>query len=173
MNRVAGGDLDALVPLYDKYQQRLYNYFLRLTGDRHISADLTQNVFSRVISYRKSWKKENVFASWLFAMGRNIFYDHCRKNRIFSHSQSDELEERDDLLGSTEGDDRKERHQLVREALQKLPPEYREVLELSRFQEMSYREIAVLTETTEGAVKVKAHRAIRKLKEVYFDLIKN
>jgi RNA polymerase sigma-70 factor (ECF subfamily) len=56
---------------------------------------------------------------------------------------------------------------MLHQALARLSPENREVLVLSRFQEMKYGEIARVLDTTEGAVKVRAHRALNELKTIY------
>jgi RNA polymerase sigma-70 factor (ECF subfamily) len=61
-------------------------------------------------------------------------------------------------------------HQLIRIALQKIPDEYREVLYLSRFEDMKYKQIAEILNVSVSVVKVRVHRAIKKLKEVYLSL---
>jgi RNA polymerase sigma-70 factor (ECF subfamily) len=58
----------------------------------------------------------------------------------------------------------------LKEALGLLSPEYREIIELSRFQDLKYEEISQITGNSVGAVRVKVHRAIKKLKDVYFQL---
>jgi len=56
----------------------------------------------------------------------------------------------------------------LHDALAKLSPEYREVLILSRFQELKYEEIARILNTSEGAIKVRVHRALHELKKQFF-----
>lgn len=62
MQKVKNGDLNSLAPLFEKYHVKLYNFFLRLTRNKDISNDLTQNVFRRIISYRKTTIHNGSFA---------------------------------------------------------------------------------------------------------------
>ncbi|MCD4694933.1 MAG: sigma-70 family RNA polymerase sigma factor, partial [Bacteroidales bacterium] len=95
MIEVKDGNLDSLVPLFDKYQTRIYNFFLRVTHDKPTSEDLTQTVFSRVIKYRQSFNEVYLFRSWLFQIARNVHIDHYSKQpMIFSdYDTPDEIVE--------------------------------------------------------------------------------
>jgi len=64
-----------------------------------------------------------------------------------------------------------ESYALLLDAIAKLPPGYRELIELNRFQGFSYKEIAATIDSTENAVKVKTFRAIQKLKEIYEKIV--
>jgi len=66
--------------------------------------------------------------------------------------------------------EKEQRERTLKEALGLLPMEQREIIELSRFQDLKYEEISKITGNSVGAVRVKVHRAIKKLKEVYFQL---
>ena len=66
--------------------------------------------------------------------------------------------------------EKKQESESIHEALSKLSPEHREVLLLSRFQELSYNEIAVVMNTSEGNIKVKVHRAMKELKRIYLQI---
>ena len=63
-----------------------------------------------------------------------------------------------------------ERSDRLRQALERLPPDKREVLVLSRFQNLKYREIAELCQESVGTIKVRAHRAMRELRRIYLEL---
>jgi RNA polymerase sigma-70 factor (ECF subfamily) len=76
----------------------------------------------------------------------------------------------DALHEPTEDPQDGDQHEIVRRALQRLPVERREVLVLSRFEFKSYEEIAVLLDCSVGAVKVRAHRALKQLREIYLNL---
>ncbi len=170
MTAVKNGDLEALSPLFEKYHIKLYNFFLRLTSDRETSRDLTQNVFSRIISYRESYKEIYKFKTWIYQLARNIHIDHYNKNRylISENYEIDRIsEDEKDVLTELDETEKKE---TLKEALCQLPVDQREIIELSRFQELKYEEISKITGNTVGAVKVKVHRAIKKLKEVYFQI---
>ncbi|MFC2132631.1 RNA polymerase sigma factor [Bacteroidota bacterium] len=169
MTMVRNGNLDSLGPLYEKYKSPLYNFFYRMTFDEDISKDLTQSVFYRIIKYRNSFQKEHKFKSWIYQLARNIRIDYYKKNKIRIDEYKKPEELNDSQAGNYEEIEKKERYEQLYEALSKLNPDQREILEMSRFQGMRYEEIALITGNSAGSLKVKAHRAMNKLREIYFD----
>lgn len=170
MLAVKNGDIDSLVPLFNKYHVKLYNFFLRLTNNKETSEDLAQNVFSRILSYKGSFNPEYSFKSWMYQVARNVHINYYNKNRYLASDyikpddMNDEGKEAIDIM------ERNQRHQNLYDALEMLPVDQREIIELSRFQDLKYEEIAKITGNSVGAVKVKVHRAIKKLKQVYFQI---
>ena len=171
MKQLAEGKNQAAAVLYDRYHKNVYGYFVRMTRDGEASRDLTQNVFMKVIRYSQSWKEDRVFAHWLFRIARNIMVDYFRGARKF-YDLNDEPEisvhDNDESVRAMEAS---ESFDFLLEAMSKLPPGYRELIELSRFQGFSYKEIAETIQSNENAVKVKTFRAIQKLKEIYTQII--
>jgi len=106
---------------------------------------------------------------WMFRIARNACADHLRRaaaHRV--HERQSQGEQPEAPAAEPAGDD--ERAQLLRRALLALPVERREVLVLSRFEFKTYEEIARALGCSVGAVKVRAHRAIKQLREVYLEL---
>jgi RNA polymerase sigma factor (sigma-70 family) len=171
MKQLAGGNTKAAGLLYERYHKNVYGYFVRMTHDTEASRDLTQNVFMKVIRYGQSWKEDRVFRHWLFRIARNIMVDYFRGARKF-YDLNDEPEvitrDNDESVRTMETG---ELLGFLLEAMAKLPPGYRELIELNRFQGFSYKEIAETIELNENAVKVKTFRAIQKLKEIYTRII--
>ena len=171
MKHLVQGDKKASAVLYDRYSKNVYGYFVRMTRDTDVSRDLTQNVFLKVIRYCQSWKEDRVFAHWLFRIARNILVDYYRGARKFYDLNDEpELAERDQA-DSVRAMEARESYDFLLDAMAKLPPGYRELIELNRFQGFSYREIAETISSNENAVKVKTFRAIQKLKEIYTKII--
>ncbi len=170
MQKVKNGDLDSLAPLFEKYHVRLYNFFLRLTQNKDISRDLTQNVFRRIISYRKSYDNKWKFKSWMYQIARNVHLKHYQENKFLRSDfhETDKLEV--DSKSALEEMDMESKKSTLYEALNQLSPEQRELLELSRFQGLKYQEISEITGSSVTAIKVKVHRAMHKLRELYFEL---
>lgn len=167
MESLSGGRLDCAAELFERYHGRLYNFFLRMTGDRPLSEDLTQSVFERLIRYRTSYVAGRSFRSWIYQIARNVRIDQLRKNH---HLVSDYVDT--ETIGGGEAPvtrrlETREAEQRLHRALRLLPEEQREVLVLTRFQELKYREVAALLHCSEGAVKVRVHRAIKELRAVY------
>jgi len=170
MLAVKEDDLDALSPLFEKYHVKLYNFFLRLTHDRESSRDLTQNVFSRILKYRTSYDEKQAFKTWIYKLARNVHIDHYNKNRYLGSDYTDLENLHGNERDAVDEMDDSERKEILREALDQLPVEHREVIELSKFQGLKYEEISKITGSSVPAVKVKVHRAIKKLKEIYFQI---
>lgn len=170
MTAVKEGDLDALSPLFEKYHVKLYNFFLRLTRDRETSRDLTQNVFSRILRYRETYNERHQFKPWIYQLARNVHIDHYNKNRYLISDYDDTEALADQDADARQKMEDSERHEILREALDQLPVDQKEVIELSRFQGLKYEEISKITGSSVPAVKVKVHRAIKKLKEIYFQI---
>ena len=168
---VKEGHLSELKVLFDRYQVHLYNFFLRLTGDRAASQDLTQNLFYRVIRYRESYQPAHgSFRSWVYRMARNAHFDFCKQRARtpgrFSDPEAVEEQLTDHHAGYTQDE-----FQRLDRAMEGLDPEQREVLVLSRYQGLKYEEIARIRDSSVAAVKVQVYRAIKQLRVLYFKQI--
>ncbi len=171
MNQVKSGAVDRLGALFERHQRRLYNFCLRLTGDRQLAEDLVQEVFTRILKYRHTYRDNSDFLVWTYQMARNASADHFRKRGRMSEVDEEPREETAaveprplDELESAEA------VVLLRQALDKLPLDKRELLMLSRFQNLKYEQIAELLGCTVGAVKVRVHRAVKQLRDIYLNM---
>ncbi len=171
MSTVRNGDLDAMSPLFERYRIKLYNFFLRLTFNKELSQDLTQNVFYRIIKYKHTYNEEYKFRTWMYQMARNNLADFYEKDKIRTSDYYIPESLDDEYFSDINEMEKKERFQQLHSALAKLSEEQRELLVLSRFQGLKYEEISKINGTTVGVVKVKIHRAINKLREVYFESV--
>jgi RNA polymerase sigma-70 factor (ECF subfamily) len=170
MLQVQKGNLDALAPLFEKYHVKLYNFFLRMTQNRETSQDLTQNVFRRILSYRETYNEKWAFRSWMYQIARNVSAQHFKHQKLLIDDyQETENMEMDARLADEEMA-QNQKKELLHEALKRLSTEEKELLELSRFQGLKYKEIAQITGNSVAAIKVKVHRAMQKLKTYYFEL---
>ena len=172
MLAVKNGKLDVSSDLYDRYSKRLYNYFVKISMDRVVSNDLMQNTFFRLIKYRHTYKDGNPFRAWMFQIARNVFADHLRKNKMRVSDYADVEQMGDRLADKDESEIQSEKEDLLHKSMSKLSEEAREILVLSRYQNMKYQEISALMDISVPAVKVKVHRAIKKLRDYYFELEK-
>lgn len=171
MKQLARGNKSAAGILYDRNHKQVYGYFVRMTKDVDASRDLTQNVFLKILKYSHSWKEDKTFAYWLFRIARNVLVDYYRGSKKFFALEEEERVASMNQEDSIKAMEAKESYDFLLEAMAQLPPAYREVIELNRFQGFSYKEIAATISSTENAVKVKTFRAIQKLKEVYTKII--
>jgi RNA polymerase sigma factor (sigma-70 family) len=171
MEAVKDGNLQQASLLFERYHKRIFNFLARMTMDRDLAEDLTQNVFLRIIRYRTSYRQGLKFQSWIYQIARNVFSDHyqANKNRF---SDFVDVEKVSDHMADHDDEDFDEQEKLLHQSMAKLTEEQREVLVLTRFQHMKYEEVASIMDTTVANIKVKVHRAILKLREYYFELEK-
>ena len=170
MVAVRDGDLDKLAMIFERYNKRLYGFFMKQTRDPHTSEDLVQDVFHRILRYRHTYREGGKFMTWIFTVARSALLTHQRKRR---HARDEvELTEfvvaKDPLPGADL--EKHEESLLVREALIRLPHDKREALVLSRYENMSYEEIAKVAGCAVGTIKARVHRAIKDLSREYREL---
>ena len=170
MEAVKNGNLQQASLLFDRYHKRIFNFLARMTMDRELAEDLTQNVFLRILKYRTSYRDGLRFQSWIYQVARNVFSDHyqAHKNKFSDFIDVEKVE--DQMADANEAEELDEKEKILHRSLQKLSEEQRELLILTRFQHMKYEEVAAIMETTVANIKVKVHRAIMKLREHYFEL---
>ena len=169
MREVRGGRTAALATLFERHHARLYRYCLRMTGNRAAAEDLVQDVFMKMLKYKATFKDDSEFVPWMFGIGRNACLAHLRRtaNDRLTDTDVEDAGQTDDAIETSQHDGQDE---LVRRALQLLPAAGREVLVLSRYEYKTYDEIAKTLECSVGAVKVRAHRAMKQLREIYLDM---
>ncbi|MDH7446158.1 RNA polymerase sigma factor [Aquimarina sp. 2201CG14-23] len=165
---VSKGNLDMMSILFDRYHIRIFNFLLKMTRDRDISQDITQEVFYKAIKYRASYKNGK-FSSWIYTIARNIFSDHYQRQKN-KDQRLDNIEykiEREETDSIAQDEIKEQLHR----ALEQLNHGDRELVIMNRYQGIKYQEIAEITGSTAGAVKTKVHRAIHKLKDHYLQNI--
>lgn len=163
---VRQGDLKKLALLFERHHKHLYNFYRKMTLDSALSEDLTQEVFEKILKYRTSYQEGN-FQSWMFTIARNIFSSHYQKNKKMGLQSvhSDELAK----IPLVTPLDRDEEIAHLLLCLQHLTPADRELIILHRLQEIGYEQLAHITGSSAGALKVKMHRALKKLRSAFFN----
>ncbi len=172
MLKVKAGDVEKLGLLYKRYSRRLFGFFYRMTSSASVSEDLVQNVFMRMLKYKHSYSDSGNFEAWAFHMGRNVHKDFLRKNNRYSWQEdmtSWEEQLKDDHNKEVYLQQTDELNNLSR-AIQALPEDKRELIELTRFQQLKYEQVAQLLGISESAVKVRVHRTMKELKDNYLKL---
>ena len=170
MELVKHGEIAHSSSLFDRYHKHLYNFFLKISYDRELANDLTQNVFLRLIRFKHTYRSDGKFKSWIFQIARNVYADHYRSSKLASNNEAINLDNQEDAIDVEWAKD--EREKLLYIAMYRLDEDQRELLLLNKFQKMKYQEIADLYETPIGTIKAKVHRAVKKLQENYLKLEK-
>jgi RNA polymerase sigma factor (sigma-70 family) len=163
MLQVRDGEVEMLGVLFDRYQSPLYNFYTKMTQDRAASEDLVQEVFLRILRYRHTYRPGTPFRTWMYRIARNTRIDQFRK----THPETPFASEPVAPISHFDSAQQKQEAAMLQRALMQLPEDKRELLVLSRFQELKYEEIARLLNCEVGAVKVRVHRALQQLREIF------
>jgi len=171
MKAVRNGEIAKLGQLFDRHNRALFDFFAKVTGSRITAEDLVQDVFFRILKYRKTFREDSHFKAWMFHIARNARVDYYRKHQTDAVTAQDATDHLPSRFGLPGHDLEQEQQTLLLEcALFQLPPDKREVLILSRYQDMKYEDIAELLGCEVTTIKVRVYRAIRELRDIYFKL---
>ncbi len=169
MLKVKAGELDRMGLLFERYHRQLYGFLFHMTYKREAAEDMVQHVFYKMLKYRHTFTGIGDFKHWMYSIARNEIKDQAKKNK--RHNLHDDVDEMADRIGGgaipDEQLEKKQAKQQLYRAMEKLSDDHREVLTLNRFQELKHQEIAQILGLTEGAVKVRVHRALTELKNIY------
>jgi RNA polymerase sigma-70 factor (ECF subfamily) len=167
IDRCLAGDPAAFDDIVRRYQGALYRHLLRLAGSREQAEDLCQEAFIKLYRALPGFERGRTVAPLLFKIATNLWRD----------GRPDPLEMAG--LGNPDSPDPSRRvadqvvlrleHEAIRQALQRLRSEYREVLSLRYDQGLSYREIAEVTGVSVGTVGTRLRRAVDALRAVLAD----
>ena len=167
MRIVQAGDFSPASEIYDRYSGRIYNFALRFLRNAEAAEDATQEVFVKMMKHANQFQGDAKLSTWLFSITANWCRDYLRK-------ADNKAKETEDVLitlpaPAEQSPDRtleqRENEELIKRALQALTPEQREAILLSRYQGLSYAEIAQISGCSEGAVKTRVFRAMETLKK--------
>lgn len=164
IDRWKGGDSRAATELVTRHSDALARFALS-SGERSEVEELVQDTFVRAFSSLESFRGDSSFRTWLFTIERRLMLDRRRSEKrqrmTVPVEPGDAVTEYDalDALLAEEAEGK------VRRAVDSLSPTQREVFTLRVEQGMSYREIAEIAGTTEGAARVHYHNAMRAVKE--------
>lgn len=160
----AAGSQRAFEALYARHKGALYRYFLRQLGDER-AGDCFQNLWLRVIRARARYRPSGSFRGYLFTMAHNVLMDEHRKTMRNPARQTDNPEETYDGAAHIERQlDRTQLRRHLHRLLVTLPLAQREVWILKQETDLSTKEIAELTQTSEEGVKSRLRYATSKLK---------
>ena len=163
----AGGDVAAFEVLYARHRGPLYRFLLRQLRDPALADEFFQDVWQRVIAARSGWTPDAAFRTWLFRIAHNRLNDHWRglKHRPPAPDDGDERAARvpDPTTPERELSDFEQRRRLQL-ALESLPDEQREVLQLRLEHELSLEEIGDITGAGRETVKSRLRYAMDKLR---------
>jgi RNA polymerase sigma-70 factor (ECF subfamily) len=170
-----------------KYQDRIYNVVLKISGNRDDAAELTQETFVKVIEKVESFGYRSTFYTWLFRIAVNLTLNYCNRSnkmpmRSLDATVSSDAEDCRLKLGSFLVDNkssdpiklaqRKETIGIVTQALSELDDQQRTIVVLRDIEQMSYIEIAEAMDLELGTVKSRLSRARKSLRKILEAMLK-
>jgi RNA polymerase sigma-70 factor (ECF subfamily) len=178
-------DSRAFEELIKRHQRTVYALLYRLAPDWNDTSDLAQEVFIRMWRSIGNLRNPSAFRSWLSQIVTNLFYDELRKRprQLPTVSMDEPLDSEEggdsttrDIKDKSAGPDelcqRKEMTEVVRQAMTRLPEQFRTAIILREFEGLSYEEIALITNTEIGTVKSRIARARAKIQEMVSPYLK-
>lgn len=176
IKKISGGDKDQYRILVERYQQVIFRTCLGYVHNRDDADDLVQEVFIQAYQALPGFRHESSFSTWLYRIAVNASLNHMRSN-----SKNFIMRRIDDYFGSGKTDApelnvidnrdpesmiiRDEQRALVKNALDSLPDNQRTAIVLSKYDDLSQKEIAAILEISEGAVEALLQRAKANLRK--------
>jgi len=152
--------------LFNKYKKRLYNYAVKMIGDKMTADDVVQDVFIKLFQSMNSIHNKQSIQFWLFKTARNemlAFFRNTKNKKLYSNSidlEETEIKSPDSLSEQIEN---KELNKIVLNELDLMSAEFREVFILREYSGLSYKEIASLLEIDDELVKSRLYKVRQKL----------
>lgn len=161
---VQDGDENGIVELIRDYKDGLILYINGIVGNIHVSEEIMENTFVKLVVKKPRFSGKCSFKTWLYTIGRNAALDYLRRNSRKSDTPVDEMEiaDKQDLELSYIKEEQKI---MVHRALANLKRDYRQVLYLSFFEELSNEETAVVMRKSKRQVENLIYRAKQALKK--------
>jgi len=168
MRLVQSGQTSRLGELYERHKEGLFAYFFRCSNDRFQSEDLVQNVFIKVLKYKDQFKGTGAFNYWLYRIARNTWLDTVNKNDPMRRAEvidNDRFEGSFSVQAAHMMTHQDQKAKLTR-ALDKISPDKKDAILLSRYHGLDYKTIAEMSDCSESAIKSRVMRGLAELRDI-------
>lgn len=172
------GDRNAFNELIMMYQKQVFNIAYGMLSDYEDASDAAQEVFVKVYKSIASFRGQSSFNTWLYRICSNVCNDMLRKRQrrgisVSLEAEEDEMGSAAELVSDAPGPEEKlamsERQKAVRDAINSLSQEFREIIIYSDLQQLSYDEVAEILKCPKGTVKSRLNRARNALRKKLSD----
>lgn len=158
-------DPKAFGELYEKYFDRIFSFIYRQTDDEDLTADLSSQTFLTALKNVERYEFRGVpFSAWLYKIASNEVNKHYRKKKRTQIFSIEETRVRELMDQANEGYD-EEVIQRLMNYLKELPTDMLHVLQLRFFEDKDFKEIAFILDITESGAKMRAYRALDRLRK--------
>ncbi|MDX1661214.1 MAG: sigma-70 family RNA polymerase sigma factor [Gemmatimonadota bacterium] len=167
------GSQSAYTRLVERFERPVYNLVVKMVRDRTLAEDLAQEAFVKAFRHLETYRPDQgKFSNWLFKIAHNTSIDHLRKSQLDTvpiDASDDDEPDYHAVLADREAATPLDRTltsdlgQAIHAAIERLRPEYREVIVLRHQEGLAYDEIADIADLPLGTVKTYIHRARKEL----------
>ena len=157
---------EAFKELVSLYKERLYWHIRNMVKDHEDTHDVLQNTFIKVFKNIHNFKGESKLFSWMYRIATNEAISFLNKKAKRNQISSEDLQQQ--LIANLESDVYFEGDEIqlkLQKAIASLPAKQQQVFNMKYFQELKYREMSDILETSEGALKASYHHAAKKIEE--------
>ena len=167
VKRFQAGEREAFGQLYDGYVKKIYDFIYYKTHHRETTEDLVSLTFTKALQALNNFgeREDNYFGAWLYRIARNTVTDHYRSKARQMEIQADDAWDFPADTDIAQDTETKIKIDQVRNYVQKLKNEQRELIIMRAWQGLSYKEIAELTGKSEASLKMMFSRTIKELKK--------
>ena len=163
IQRCLGGDQDAWAEIVRLHWRKVFNIAYKFTGKHDEAEDLTQDVFLKIFKSLDTFDRRANFQTWLVSVSRNLCIDHYRSVRKERETIDRDVDPGDltpaaQTISPMAALEQRDRVELLKKAMDQLPPTLRSAVLLRDIQELSYQEIADRLHLPEGTVKSRINR---------------
>ena len=164
--RIAKGDTEALVELFDQHGQQLLKYLTAKVGATN-ARDVLQNIFTRLFRYHKKLARANNLTAYIFATARNETIRFLKQRENQQASKTKTLDQAMGVIDPSESSANSvENQEAVQKLLEQLDEYSREIVELKIFSGLTFKEVAKIIGVPEQTAATKYRRAIEKLRQL-------
>ncbi|PSQ77463.1 MAG: RNA polymerase subunit sigma-70 [Bacteroidetes bacterium QH_7_62_13] len=169
VDALKAGSEHAFRCLFEQERERLENFVRKIVDDADEAENIVQETFAEAYRQIGDFRGEAKVSTWLFSIARHLAYGHLRTSKRHNYEEHETIEflqaeQRNAPTATQKAVERSERKQIVHDALQELPDHYRRVVQLRDLEEQSTTETAEQLGLTEVNVRVRLHRARKKLR---------
>jgi RNA polymerase sigma-70 factor (ECF subfamily) len=162
--RFLSGDKEGLADIIRYYRDGLTLYIYSIVGNIGIAEELMEDTFVRLYVYKPKYSGKSSFKTWLYSIGKHIAADYIRRNSRIKHISSETVLDVADEANLEADTIKSEESKMLHKAIQRLKPEYEQVLYLSYFENFSNKETAAIMKKTTRQVENLLYNAKKALK---------
>lgn len=171
VERVLKGEREAFAALLDAYKGAIFNLAFRMTDSYQDADDLSQETFIRAYRNLRQFDPQKRFFTWIYTIGLNLIRNHMKKRgREMSRENATRSSSEAGIDQGAQTERDMMQAQEIRRleiCLQKLPTDLREAVVLRFYQDLSFEEIATISDASLSAVKMRVYRGLEQLKRMF------